>query len=71
MAASHARKLERQRTRRKSEMRIDYRPGLDARRVLRHYQEQGLPLDTIIDSLVLTVGIRPVERHPEAFRKPK
>lgn len=71
LAESHARRLARQRERRQAEVRIDYRPGPDARRVLQHYQELGLPLDAIIDGLILAVGIRPVTGFPETFRKPK
>lgn len=70
LAASHARRLARQRARRQAEVRIDYRPGRAAQRVLRHYQTQGLQLDAIIDSLVLAAGIRPITKIPEAFRKP-
>lgn len=71
LMANHARKLARQRARRQEEVRIDYRPGLAAQQVLRHYQRHGLTLDAIIDSLVLTVGVRPVAGSPETFRKPK
>jgi hypothetical protein len=65
LAAARARKLERQRARRRSETRIDYRPSQAAQRVLAHYRAHGLTIDEIIDALVVAVGIRPICRVPE------